>query len=153
MEESVVRQLSPLSLAFVGDAVFDLIVRTTCVMDGNRPVDKLNRDKVRIVNAAAQAALAERIEPLLTEDERAVLRRGKNAKIHSAAKNQTLADYHKATGLEALCGYLYLLGENRRLSELIQRGLRTETDIAEQASFLSPADDMHAREPESGDDN
>ena len=132
MEESVVRQLSPLSLAFVGDAVFDLIVRTTCVMDGNRPVDKLNRDKVRIVNAAAQAALAERIEPLLTEEERAVMRRGKNAKIHTAAKNQTLTDYHKATGLEALCGYLYLLGENRRLSELIQRGLRTETDSGEE---------------------
>ena len=90
MEESVVRQLSPLSLAFVGDAVFDLIVRTTCVMDGNRPVDKLNRDKVRIVNAAAQAALAERIEPLLTEEERAVMRRGKNAKIHSAAKTRRL---------------------------------------------------------------
>ena len=90
MEESVVRQLSPLSLAFVGDAVFDLIVRTTCVMDGNRPVDKLNRDKVRIVNAAAQAALAERIEPLLTEEERAVLRRGKTRRSTRPRKTRRL---------------------------------------------------------------
>ena len=129
MEARVVRQLSPHALAFVGDAVFDLIVRTTTVMEGNRPVDRLNRDKVKIVNAAAQAALAERIAPLLTEEEQAVFRRGKNAKIHTAAKNQTLQDYHKATGLEALCGYLYLMGENKRLTELIQKGLRTETDL------------------------
>ena len=128
MEESAVKQLSPLALAFVGDAVFDLIVRTTTVMEGNRPVDKLNRDKVRVVNAAAQAALAGRIEGLLTEEEKAVFRRGKNAKIHTSAKNQTLKDYRQATGLEALCGYLYLSGRNARLTELIRAGLGTATD-------------------------
>lgn len=129
MEKAAVKQLSPLALAFVGDAVFDLIVRTTTVMEGNRPVDKLNRDKVRVVNAAAQAALAQRIEPLLTEEEKSVFRRGKNAKIHTSAKNQTLADYHKATGLEAVCGYLYLIGENSRLTELIRAGLGASPDL------------------------
>ena len=129
MEKAAVKQLSPLALAFVGDAVFDLIVRTTTVMEGNRPVDRLNRDKVRVVNAAAQAALAARIERLLTEEEKAVFRRGKNAKIHTSAKNQTLKDYHQATGLEALCGYLYLTGRNNRLTELIRAGLISSTFV------------------------
>ena len=120
MEESRIRQMSPAALSFVGDSVFELYVRTMLLEKGLRTADKLNRNKVKIVNAKAQAALAEKIEDLLSEEEHEIYRRGKNAKQHSFAKNQSMADYHKASGLEALMGYLYLQGEDGRIRELLQ---------------------------------
>ena len=115
MEESVsfdVRNCSPLTLAFVGDGIFDLVIRTRVVVGGgNRPVNKLHRDKAAIVNAHSQAVMAELLRPFFTKEEETVFRRGRNAHSATTAKNQSIADYRAATGLESLCGYLYLTGK------------------------------------------
>ncbi|MCR5177919.1 MAG: ribonuclease III [Lachnospiraceae bacterium] len=117
--------LSPLTLAFVGDGVFDLIIRTKVVMAGaNRPVKRIHRDKADRVNAHAQAEMAKVIAPLLTEEEAAILKRGRNTHTATVAKHQSIADYRLATGLEALCGYLYMKGEMARLMELIEAGMK-----------------------------
>ena len=105
--------ISPLNLAFVGDAVFELLVRRRLVQDANRPNAALHSLSVQQVCAAAQAAAMDRIMPLLTEEEQAVYRRGRNA--HTT---RTGGEYHKATGLEALFGYLYLGGRVERIQEL-----------------------------------
>lgn len=122
-----VRNYSPLTLAFVGDGIFDLVIRTMVTASGgNRPVRKLHRDKAEIVNAHAQAQMAKLWMPILTDEEKSVFRRGRNAHSQTTAKNQTLADYRSATGLEALCGWLYLTGQIGRLIELIETGLKGE---------------------------
>ena len=110
---------SPLTFAFVGDVVFELIVRTKVAEEANRSVKQLNKEKVGVVNAAAQARLIEEIFPFLNEREKEIYKRGRNARTASPAKNQSLSDYHKATGFEALCGYLYLTGEMERLLFLL----------------------------------
>ena len=110
---------SPLVLAFIGDAVFELFVRTALVKEGNATPNKLNRRKNLCVKASAQAALMDRIEPLLTEEEERIFHRGRNAKPATMAKNATVRDYHRATGFEALVGWLYLSGQEGRLAELI----------------------------------
>ncbi len=109
--------LSPLTLAFVGDAVFGLLVRESLVCEGNCPVGKLHSRSVEQVCCTSQARAAERLLPLLSEREAAVYRRGRNAKPKSTPKNGNLADYHEATALEALFGYLYLSGEMVRIRE------------------------------------
>ncbi len=114
---------SPLTLAYIGDAVYDLIVRTVVVERGNRPVNLLHRTAVRYVNAGAQAALIGALADDLTEEETAVYRRGRNAKSHTMAKNASVEDYRKATGMEALLGYLYLSDRFDRILELIGIGL------------------------------
>lgn len=110
---------SPLTFAFVGDVVFELIVRTKVAEEANRSVKQLNKEKVGVVNAAAQARLIEEIFPFLNEKEKEIYKRGRNARTASPAKNQSLSDYHKATGFEALCGYLYLTGSMERLLFLL----------------------------------
>ena len=112
-------QLSPLNLAFVGDTVFDLFVRSGLVIEANRPVRQLQTEASKRVNAAAQAELAERILPLLSEKETDVFRRGKNAHVNHVPKNMSLQDYHMATALEALFGYLYLSGNTGRIEEIL----------------------------------
>ncbi len=112
------KQLSPLTLAFVGDGVFDLFVREEIVCAANRPVRELNKLKVDRVRCEAQAGLFARIEPLLTEEEMDIFRRGRNAHTAHTPKNASSADYHTATGLEALFGYLYLSGQLQRIREL-----------------------------------
>ena len=107
--------LSPLALAFVGDGVYSLMVRERLLSQANRPVNDLHRLAVREVRAEAQAAAMERLLPLLTEEEEAVFKRGRNA--HTARSG---ADYHRATGLESLFGYLYLAGRIDRLRELFR---------------------------------
>lgn len=107
------RALSPVTLAFVGDGVYELMVRETLAAQANRPANALHRLAVSMVRAEAQSAAVEKIAPLLTEPEQAVFRRGRNA--HTARNSD---DYHRATGLEALFGYLYLNGETDRLREL-----------------------------------
>ncbi|WP_408070610.1 Mini-ribonuclease 3 [Butyrivibrio sp. JL13D10] len=114
---------SPLALAFMGDSVYEIIIRSIVVQEANRPAGQLNKMKVRYVNAAAQAKIIEYLEPKLTEEETEVYKRGRNAKSYTSAKNQSVTDYRKATGLEALCGYLYLKGEMGRLLELLQDGV------------------------------
>lgn len=112
-KEVDVHTLSPLALAFVGDGVYSLLVRERLLTQANRPVGDLHRLAVTAVRAEAQAAAMDRLLPLLTEEETAVFKRGRNA--HST---RTGADYHKATGLESLFGYLYLDGRIDRVQEL-----------------------------------
>lgn len=117
------REYSPLVLAYVGDAIYDLIIRTIVVGKGNRQVNKLHRETSRMVQASAQSRMMEAVEPLLTEEELGIYRRGRNAKSFSPAKNQSLKDYHRATGFEALMGYLYLNQDWERMLELVKTGL------------------------------
>ena len=110
-------QLSPLTLAFVGDCVFELFVREALVCRGNCPVKKLHGAAVERVCCSAQAAGMERLMPILTEKEKEIFLRGRNAHVGHVPKNASVAEYHAATGLEALFGYLYLQGELSRLRE------------------------------------
>lgn len=112
--------LSPLALAFVGDGVYDLFVRERLVCEANRPVKKLNEEKVSIVRCSSQAKLVEKLMPILTEEELDVLKRGRNAHTQHIPKNATSADYHSATALETLLGYLYLAGRIERIRELLK---------------------------------
>ncbi len=111
---------SPLTLAFIGDSIFDLIVRTAVVEDGNAPVNKLHKRASELVKAKAQAELYHQIKELLTEEETAIFKRGRNAKSFTSAKNAGVLEYRTATGLEALMGYLYLSDQMDRLLELIK---------------------------------
>ena len=107
--------MSPLTLAFIGDTVFDLLTRTELVCEANRPVNALHNLASKQVCAAAQAEGIKKIMPLLTEDETAVFKRGRNAHVGSKAKNASSSDYHYATGLESLFGWLWLKGETDRI--------------------------------------
>ncbi|MBS4959256.1 MAG: ribonuclease III [Clostridiales bacterium] len=119
------RQLSPLTLAFVGDAVFEIYARTHVLFQtGNAPVSKFNKLARGIVNAKAQAEMVFVLEELFTEEEKAVYRRGRNAKSYTMPKNADMMDYRHATGLEAVFGYLYLEGRMERLTALFQAGLQ-----------------------------
>lgn len=111
-------EYSPLTLAFVGDGVYDLLVRDALVGAANRPVGELNRMKVSLVNCESQARFAQLLVPYLSEKELAVYKRGRNAAPKSVSKHGSLADYHSATGLECLFGYLHINGEAERLREL-----------------------------------
>ncbi len=113
------KKISSLGLAFVGDSVYDLIVREELVCNANRPVKELNRLKVEIVRCQAQAELARKIEPLMTEEEADVFRRGRNAHVGHTPKNAAVADYHAATAFESLIGYLYLSDRIDRIRELL----------------------------------
>ena len=110
--------LSPLALAFLGDTVFDLLVRERLLLEANRPPGKLHRAATALVNCRAQAACCEALFPLLTEAEADTLRRGKNAKPGHVPAHQTREDYAKATAVEALFGWLWLRGEFERAREL-----------------------------------
>lgn len=111
-------ELSPLTLAFIGDTVFDLLVREDIICDANRPANDLHNLAVKKVKASAQAAFAEKIMPVLTEKELSVFKRGRNAKSGHLPKNASQSDYHMATGFEALFGYLYMTDEIERIKEL-----------------------------------
>ena len=111
-------EISPLTLAFVGDGVYDLLVREYLVREANRPVGELNKIKVSLVNCKSQAQFAKQIMPVHTEKAVSVYKRGRNAAPKCTPKNGKIADYHSATGLESLFGYLYLKGEQDRVSEL-----------------------------------
>ena len=115
-------RLAPLALAYVGDAVYEIMARLYTLSSGNQPVNKLNRKTRAVVNAKAQAEMYFRIRPLLTEEEDAVFHRGRNANSHTSAKNADIIDYRHATGLEAVFGYLYLSGQKERAVELFRAG-------------------------------
>lgn len=117
--------LSPLTLAFVGDGVYELLVREYLVSQGNCPVKKLNGRKVELVRCQAQAQALSDLWSGLSQEEQEVALRGRNAHVGHAPKNASLADYHSATALEALFGYLYLRGETTRLRELFGRTLES----------------------------
>lgn len=111
-------EFSPLTLAFVGDGVYDLLVREYLVRKANRPVGELNKIKVSLVNCKSQADFAKQIMPDLSEKEISIYKRGRNAAPKCTPKNGSVADYHSATGLECLFGYLHLNGETNRINEL-----------------------------------
>ena len=127
-EEQNPKLLSPLTLAFVGDGVYELLVRKRIVEAGSMPPKKLNAHKVEMVRASDQAAVYDGLEPLLTEDERDMLKRGRNAHTGSVPKNAQMADYRKATGVEALFGFLYLKGDWERLYFLFDKAMRIFTE-------------------------
>ena len=114
---------SPLALAYLGDAVYELIIRTLVMNRGNMQVNKLNKRSSGLVKAKTQADIIRLLEEELTQEERAVFRRGRNAKSMTMAKNASVIDYRMATGLEALTGYLYLTEQFDRLLELLRHGL------------------------------
>ena len=116
---------SPLSLAFIGDCVFDLVVKTVMVEKANRSANILHRKTSAIVKAESQARMVSWFteEGILSDEELAIYKRGRNAKSATTAKNASVGDYRKATGLEALIGYLYLNNRTARVVELIKTGM------------------------------
>ncbi len=117
-EAGDVREYSPLTLAYMGDAVYELLIRTKVVTHGNAPVNKLNKKASQLAKAGAQSAMAEILAEYFTEEELSVYKRGRNAHSYTKAKNATTGDYRRATGFEAVFGYLYLKGDMLRISEL-----------------------------------
>lgn len=118
-----IRTYSPLTFAYIGDAVFEIIVRTVIVEQGQRPANALHKHTTKIVCAGTQARLIEAVYDDLSEEEQNIYRRGKNTKTNSAAKNASLSDYRKATGFEALCGYLFLKNDMERAIEVVKKAL------------------------------
>ena len=118
MEKERVRQMNPVVLAFVGDAVYTLFVRQSLALSSGFKTGELNKRTSEIVSAHGQSERIERVMPLLTEEEADIYRRGRNAKKLTKSKSATGAEYTRSTGLEAVVGYLYLTGQNDRITEL-----------------------------------
>ena len=123
MEHVDIRRYSPLALAYIGDGIYDLVIRSMVVGKGNTQANQLHRQTSQLVKAQSQSKMIEVIKPVLTEEEMAVYKRGRNAKSPTMAKNATMSDYRRATGFEALMGYLYLENQMERMMELIKKGL------------------------------
>ncbi|MBQ7097453.1 MAG: Mini-ribonuclease 3 [Clostridia bacterium] len=113
------KQYSPLTLAYIGDAVYELFVRTYLIRDANFPVNRLHKEAIHLVNAKAQSDLYQKIKDKLTEEEMQIYKRGRNTNSHPP-KNADMVDYKSATGIEALVGYLYLMGDSDRIAELLR---------------------------------
>lgn len=122
-KQADVRAYSPLALAYIGDAVYDLIIRTVVVERANRPANELHRLTVGYVSAGAQSKIVEKLMNSFTEDELAIYRRGRNSKPHTTAKNASAREYLQATGFEAVLGYLYLADNMPRVLELVKEGI------------------------------
>lgn len=120
-KEQDLRAYSPLTLAYIGDAVYELVIRSVVVERANRPANDLHKCTVKYVKAEAQSKLIQIMleQEMLDEEEVAIYKRGRNAKSYTIAKNASMSDYRKATGFEALMGYLYLAGKTDRMLELI----------------------------------
>ena len=122
-----VNAISNLGLAHMGDCVFEILCRAYLCTRGDKTVDRLHKDTIHMVKATSQAKFADKMLPLLTEEELAFYRRGKNAHVHAVPKSCTPAEYAKATGLEALFGALYLAGRTDRLKELFKTVIENES--------------------------
>lgn len=118
-----IRTYSPLTLAYIGDGIFDVVIRSIVVGRGNTPVNQLHHKTSHIVKAHSQAMMAEVLLDEMTDTEKDIYRRGRNAKSHTMAKNATVMDYRSATGFEALMGYLYLTDAMDRILELVSIAL------------------------------
>ena len=123
MSEQDLNRISMLGLAHIGDAVYELMIRTMLCEQGHAAVGELHRLTVSHVKAPAQAKVMERLLPLLTEEELALYRRGRNAHVHGVPQGASVGEYHAATGLEALFGWLYLQGRQERLNALFQAAM------------------------------
>lgn len=121
MENKVdIKQYSPLALAYMGDCIFDLCVRTHILKQANMPANKLHQKSKALVNATSQSKMYKHLIEIVSEEEKAILKRGRNAHTNTKAKNATMMDYKNATGLEALFGYLYFKEEYNRIDELFK---------------------------------
>jgi ribonuclease-3 family protein len=118
-----VRAYSPLTLAYIGDGIYELVIRSIVVERANRSNNDLHKMTVKYVKAERQSAMIHELLPMLTEEEEQIYKRGRNAKSYSSAKNASTGDYRRATGFEALMGYLYLTGQEDRMLELIKKGI------------------------------
>ena len=123
IEPKEIRTYSPLTLAYIGDAIFDVVIRSILVNKGNTAVNKLHQRASSIVKAPTQAKMAAALMEDFTDEEADWYRRGRNSKPHTKAKNATTRDYLEATGFEAVIGYLYLTGNMDRICELVRRGI------------------------------
>ena len=123
LEEVDIKSYSPLTLAYIGDAIYDLVIRTMVVRQGNVQVNKLHKKTSKLVKAGTQSAMVEVILPYLTNEEITIYKRGRNAKSATMAKHATMSDYRRATGFEALVGYLYLNNDIKRIIDLVKIGL------------------------------
>jgi len=117
---SDIRMYNPLVLAYIGDSVYDTFIRSMLVSAGSIQVDKLHKRAIKYVQAKAQAETLDKLHDTLTEDEQDIVRRGRNTKSNSVPKNADINDYRHATGFEALIGYLYLIGNTKRLMQLFE---------------------------------
>lgn len=133
LEAVDINTYSPLTLAYIGDCVYDLIIKSLVISKGNRQVHKLHEMTSQYVQASAQSQIMRTMQEHLTKEEHAVYRRGRNTRSVSVAKNQSVTDYRRATGFESLLGYLYLKKEWKRLLELVKIGLDSlkEQDLYE----------------------
>lgn len=118
-----IRTYSPLTFAYIGDAIYEMVIRTLIVDQGQRAANSLHKHTTRIVCAQTQAKLIDALMDSLTEEELVIYRRAKNAKLNSTAKNATIQEYRKATAFEAVCGYLYLTNQTNRLLDLVKKGI------------------------------
>ena len=125
-------QYPPLDLAYIGDCAYELVIRTCLLSEGAMAVDKLNRKASNLAKAVTQAKMITGVMDMLTEEEQSIYRRGRNAKSYSPAKNATLGEYHKATGFEAVIGWLYLRKEYARMYEIIHKGFEFISDENEE---------------------
>ncbi|MDO4632678.1 MAG: ribonuclease III domain-containing protein [Eubacteriales bacterium] len=123
LPETDLREVSPLVLAYIGDAVYELVIRTMLVKTSHAQVEQLHKRASIRVKAGTQSAMIQHLQPSLTEEEERIYKRGRNAKSHTKAKNAAMSDYRRATGFEALMGYLYLKKDTARMIDLIEEGL------------------------------
>ena len=123
LQEVNVAEYSPLTLAFMGDCVYEFIIRTRIVYDGNAHVSALSKKSSAFAKAQTQAKIIEGLFDSLSEEEQAAYKRGRNANTHSKAKNATLGEYRKATGFESLLGYLYIKKDFDRIMEIVKAGI------------------------------
>ena len=121
VEEVDVRTYSPLTLAYIGDCVYDLIIKSLVIGNGNKQVNKMHKETSSLVQAATQSLMMRKLQDLLTDEERAVYKRGRNAQTSNTPKKSSVADYHSATGLESLFGYLYVSNQMERIEELFDK--------------------------------
>ncbi len=129
LEEVDIRTYSPLVLAYIGDSVYDLLIKSIIIKKGNMQVNKMHQQTAALVKAQTQSKMIGRLEKELTDEEMSVFRRGRNAKSATTAKNATVMDYRRATGFETLIGYLLLKKEYTRIMDLVKIGLEEEKGI------------------------
>ena len=141
MQEVAIHTYSPLALAYIGDGIYDLIIRTLVLNEGNKQVNKLHRETSAYVQASAQSQMMRRLQDMLTEEEHAVYKRGRNARSVTPAKNQSVTDYRRATGFEALLGYLYLQRKWKRMLDLIKMGLDSLEEEKESGKYAGQTEE------------
>lgn len=145
-------EYSPLALAYIGDAVYELAIRTLVMNRGNTQVNKMHKKTASLVKAEAQAGFYKILEEILTEEERAAYRRGRNAKSFTMAKNATMKDYRMATGFEALMGYLYLTEQFERMAKLLGYGLEKLGELPKEKACRAGEEEAGCTVPEAGEE-